>query len=405
MNESYKRNYQNNYLYIVAEGTIILGMAAVNMMNHALLNLFVWILIAGMCPYVLYYEDNRKNRRILECEALALCISVCESLGAILLHWILQSLQIVIKDSELLYCLEVTFSKVVLIFLYYVVIYRLRRKMDVIPSKEQYAIYITIFIYSLVNMLLITAEFMQKRVNYLWAANMGCIVLADLCLLYFVKISNENKFFENQVKALTQQAYIQHEYYLLQSEKYNGTLQILHDVNKHIKMIENLYMTNKGGVATEYLKQINDILKPLIPVEYTGNPILDILLADKKVCMNEKGIDFRIEVDHVDLTSIESIDITTIFGNLLDNAIAAAEQSPINKYVHIKINSYYQMIVVKIENGSCPVRWKYGVPVSKNGKNRGIGLLNVKRSVEKYDGDIKLKWENHVFIVEMFLNT
>ena len=33
----------------------------------------------------------------------------------------------------------------------------------------------------------------------------------------------------------------QYEYYLTQAKKYDQTIQILHDVNKHIKAIEGLY--------------------------------------------------------------------------------------------------------------------------------------------------------------------
>jgi len=45
------------------------------------------------------------------------------------------------------------------------------------------------------------------------------------------------------------------------------------------------------------------------------------------------------------------------------------------------------MVVVKIENSCNRVKWKNGMPVSEKGKNRGIGLLNVQNSIEKYDGN------------------
>lgn len=42
--------------------------------------------------------------------------------------------------------------------------------------------------------------------------------------------------------------------------------------------------------------------------------------------MREKGISVTIKVDNVNLNFLAPIDITTIFGNLLDNAIEAAEK-------------------------------------------------------------------------------
>ena len=37
----------------------------------------------------------------------------------------------------------------------------------------------------------------------------------------------------------------------------------------------------------------------------------------------EKGIEFQVRVNHIDLAFIDAMDLTTIFGNLIDNAIAA----------------------------------------------------------------------------------
>ena len=63
------------------------------------------------------------------------------------------------------------------------------------------------------------------------------------------------------------------------------------------------------------------------------------------------------------------------------------------------------MIVVNIENSCNDIKWKNGFPVSDKGKGRGLGLLNVQSSIEKYDGNMTLKQEEHKFIVGLFLNS
>ena len=94
-------------------------------------------------------------------------------------------------------------------------------------------------------MLVIVQNFRDGQKSYLSAVNMGCIVLADLYLLYYVKMADEKRYYENRVKALEQQAKMQYEYYLAQTEKYSQTVRILHDVDKHIRAIENLYGTER----------------------------------------------------------------------------------------------------------------------------------------------------------------
>ncbi|MBD5466032.1 MAG: sensor histidine kinase [Lachnospiraceae bacterium] len=405
MNSRYKKIFKRN-IYILIETIIVLCIVFINSINNSLLNLAVWFGAVGITVYFIYYEDKDKTlRRILECEALMFCMTVCESLGVILLRWILQAVNVSDINATMLHCLEATFPTIIIIFFYYMIISRLMKKSTVPYSRVQYIIYFIMLGYSFINMLVIIEIFAQGQINYLCTINMGCIVLADLYLLYFVKMADEKNYYENQVKVLEQQANIQYEYYLTQVKKYDKTVQILHDVKKHIKAIEDLYTADQGGTASDYANKIRDLLKPLIPVQYTENPILNILLTDKETIMKDKGISVEIKIDNVSLDFVEPIDVTTIFGNLLDNAIEAAEKAEGNKYVNIKIGSRHQMIIISIENSCDIVKWKNDFPISRKGKGRGIGLLNVRSSIDKYDGSLKLKQDNKKFVAELFLNS
>lgn len=405
MNSRYKRITSKKWIYILAQTGMVVGTLCVNLINVAILNLIAWVLLIAGFAYFLYYEDkDRPMRRVLECEALTLCMCVCESWGAILLRWILQVAEIKIMDETMLYCLQATFSKIVLIFLYYLLINRFMGKGTVPYSKTRYIIYGIMLVYSLVNVLVIVEMFNQGQKSYVCVVNMGCIVLADLYLLYFVKMADEKDEYEKEVMTLKQQAEMQYEYYMAQTKKYDQTTRILHDVNKHIKAIEGLYGADQDHMAGEYAKEIGDMLKPLIPVQYTENPMLNILLTNKEAIMKEKGISLEIKIDNVNLDFIAPMDVTTIFGNLLDNAIEATEKVTEDKYIYMKISSYHKMVSVSIENSCGNVKWKNGIPVSTKGKNRGIGLLNVRRSIEKYDGNLTLKQEKNKFMADLFLN-
>lgn len=85
MNGKYKKSSRNRYVYIVIETGTVIFTFCINMLNNSMLNLAVWGVLTGIIAYVLYYEDMDKPlRRIIECEALVFCMSVCESLGVIL---------------------------------------------------------------------------------------------------------------------------------------------------------------------------------------------------------------------------------------------------------------------------------------------------------------------------------
>ena len=275
----------------------------------------------------------------------------------------------------------------------------------VIPSKGLYRIYCIVFLFSFYNMLIIAKAFENGDINTELTINMGCIVLAVLFLIHFIKVANEKSFLEYEYKILEKQTDMQYKFYLQQEKKHNKTVQVLHDVNKHVKAIEQLYSNGKIELANEYTGEITTILKPLIPVKYTGNPLLDIILTDKKLIAAEKGIDFKVNIDNVDLNFIEAIELTTIFGNLLDNAVEACDEVEDKKSIILKIQQFNEMVSISVKNTYKQVKWKDGLPISEKGSNRGIGLRNVRRCVDKYDGDISFKEKGNYFVVDMFLNS
>lgn len=406
MNDRYNRTFRNKYVYYLAEAITVIGISIINLFNLWALNLTVWVTVVLIISYVFYYDDSDHTlRRIMESEVLFFYMVVCETLGVVFVDWMLKLFRIDLQTSIMRNCIEITFSKVVVIFMYYMVFIRLTNKKKAAFTKAQWVISFIILIYSLVNMLVIIEGTQQGQSGFSLTVNMGCIVLADLYLLYFIKVSNEKNYLESEVEILEKQASMQYEYYLAQEQKYNATVHILHDVDRHINGIEALYANDRKGEATEYVKEIKNMLEPLIPVKYTGNPILDILLTDKAAIIREKNIRLEIKVDNINMDFLDAIDATTIFGNLIDNAIEAAEKADGERYIRIRIMPLQEMVLVRIENNSLPLKWKNGMPVSEKGKNHGIGLLNVKRSIKKYDGDISFQQKNDMVIVDLLLNS
>jgi len=406
MNESYNKTFHNKYVYCLAEAIVIIGITIVNLLGSTILNLVIWTIVVIMLSVVLYFNDyDNVLRRIIECGVLLFYIAICETLGVVFVDWILKLFEIDLKISLMRECMEITFSKVVVIFMYYMIFTRLVNKKKISFTKVQWVINFIILVYSIINMLVIAEGLWQGQENFILFINMGCIVIADLYLLYFIKVSNEKSHLEGEIRILEQQAHLQYEYYLDQEKKYNATVTILHDVDKHIRSIEGLYANGENREATEYVKEIKDMLTPLIPVKCTGNPILDILLTDKAMISKEKKIKFDIKVENINMDFLEAMDATTIFGNLVDNAIEAAEKASGERSIKIHIMPYQEMVLARLENTSLPVKWKNGLPISQKGKNHGIGLLNVMRSIEKYDGDIVFGQNNNIITVDLFLNT
>ena len=408
MDERYHRTYQNRLIYVWSGIGNTIFMTALNLMGIPVLNLSAWIVLGGVGSGVLYYEDSIKRmKRIAECEALLIVITFTEAFGVLLMKWILLTANAQIRNPVMTTCLEVMVSKLVVIFVYFMAIRGVVKKHLAIHSKMQHTTCLVILLYSFINMLAIIQALSHDLNSGIFAVNMCCIVLADLYLLYFIKAADEKKAYDMKVRALEQQAKLQYDYYLQQDQKYNQTLQILHDVNRHIQSIKELSALGNAKETKKYAEQIGGILKPLIPNRYTGNAILDILLSDKVRQVEDRGIDFAVNLGGICFDFMEAIDITTIFGNLLDNALEACEavQDKPDKRIVLTAERFQEIVSVTVENDCNPVRWRAGMPVSEKGENRGIGLLNVRKSIDKYDGNLKLRESKGKFIAEFFLNT
>ena len=102
----------------------------------------------------------------------------------------------------------------------------------------------------------------------------------------------------------------------------------------------------------------------------------------------------------------ENSDLCVILGNLLDNAIEAAENSE-NKEIDVRIvyvknklkitvKNYYTGKIKKDTNGNF-------ISTKGDTKNHGIGLKSVIQTVNSYDGYIEVLTEHSVYQVDILM--
>lgn len=369
-----------------------------------------WIFVFGMVSYFLYFDDfDKPIQRVLDAVVMVLVFMVCETVGIVLLEYIFWKIRIQPLDPQVRAFFNMTFSMLVLLFFYYTVISRIWGKREAVRfTRIQWILHMIIAVYSVMNMIIIleaAGRMKGEMASFILLVNMGFIVFADMYFLYFIQFVEESNQLKLKLKLLEQQADLQYKYYARQEKNYRESVNILHDVDKHITAIEKLMDENNKNIAITYTKEISAILKPLIPQQLTNHPILNILLNDKIQLAQKANIDFQYKIDNIDLSFMNPVDVTTIFENLINNAMEACGQMQEMPWIRLKINSYYEMIAISIENIShnhCV--WKNDMPVSQKGQNHGIGLSNVQRVLKKYDGTMHLSSANGIFQCNIILN-
>ena len=154
----------------------------------------------------------------------------------------------------------------------------------------------------------------------------------------------------------------------------------------------------------KYIQDMGEYMQNQSELVSCGNKNLDSLLnyllgqAKKKL----NHVEYEVQVPS-DLC-ISAFDLNMILGNLIENAIEAAEQTK-DKWTSVDI--YYEkgMLSMEIKNS-----FQHELDVEKNKllstkeeKGHGIGLANVRKMVEKYQGFMDISNTNQIFTVKVML--
>lgn len=233
-------------------------------------------------------------------------------------------------------------------------------------------------------------------------ANFLMLYLYNL-LLHSISQQYEMKMLKTQLQAYANQLNV-----VLRGEEKIKALR--HDIKHHLS--ELMLLANKHDVAEiqKYIDEMNSFLKNPNEIVASGNLEIDSVLnfmlqkAEKEL----KTVDVKVmlpeKVRH-------SFDINVMLGNLLENAIEAAGKTE-NKYLSVHIKLKRGILKVKIENsfessGILCEEQNRKDTILKTTKpfteQHGIGLKNVKKIVEKYNGTMAVTAQEGIFCVNLLL--
>lgn len=225
-----------------------------------------------------------------------------------------------------------------------------------------------------------------------------CICLLCWFLIYFREKNEEKSKLLRIERELNES---QNKYYQLMLEK--ETRKFRHDLNNHLFCLRELAKREDLCEIKKYLDGMSSELQKIRELSYsTGNDLFDAILNDKLLDIS-KDIVVTVKGKFRHELSLDAIDVCTIFSNLLQNAVEELEPIRKSGFLNIEIRSGQQYTEIEIKNS---VRRR--VKLEKNGlpqtskedkKNHGMGLKNVKRTVERCHGNLKINSDEQVFSV------
>ncbi|MGO4945565.1 ATP-binding protein [Blautia sp. Sow4_E7] len=214
--------------------------------------------------------------------------------------------------------------------------------------------------------------------------------LSGMAVLYAYHIQVKEIQMRFEKDTLQNITNMQYQNYKLSKESIDIVNQKYHDLKHQINLLKTGADTEKAG---EYLEQMEREIKIYETQNKTGNKVLDTILTSKSMHCQRHGIELKFMGEGQLLNFMEDMDISALFGNMLDNAIESVVKikDRQKRLISIHVIQERQFIRIRTEN-YCEedVQFQDGLPVTtkKDKRFHGYGTKSIKKIVEKYGGSV-----------------
>lgn len=229
--------------------------------------------------------------------------------------------------------------------------------------------------------------------------------LSGIAVLYAYHIQVKEVQIRFEKDALHNIMEMQYKNYQLSKENIDMVNQKYHDLKHQINILKTQSYTGK---STSYLEKMEREIRVYETQNKTGNQILDAVLTNKAMICQNKEIELKFIVDGEALSFMDDMDVSALFGNMLDNAIESAEkqQEKQKRLIWLYVTREKQFVRIRTEN-YCDekIHFKNGMPVTtkKDRQLHGYGMKSIKSTVEKYHGSVVAAQENNWFELKILL--
>ena len=184
----------------------------------------------------------------------------------------------------------------------------------------------------------------------------------------------------------------------LVSEKY-------HDLKHQIAWLRK----GDGSEETkEYLDRMEEEIRDFETQANTGNEILDTIVMSAGLKAKDEHVRITCIADGTLLSFMDKMDISALFGNLIDNAVEAVceVKDPDRRLINLTVEARKGFLVIQCENcceGERTIRDGLPVTTKQDKKYHGFGTKSILRIAQKYGGNAVFTTENRWFKAKILI--
>lgn len=169
-----------------------------------------------------------------------------------------------------------------------------------------------------------------------------------------------------------------------------------HDIRHQVRRL-----SGPSGSAREFLEGVSDLISIYDAGMQTSNEALDVILTEKSLLCQSRGIQLTCTVDGRPLAFMEEQDVYSLFGNALDNAIEAvsALPDPDRRLIDVSTREVGGSVSVQVRNFyEGELAFEDGLPrTTHTGELHGYGMRSLRLVAERYGGTLTVNAEDGIF--------
>lgn len=309
-------------------------------------------------------------------------------------------------DSQFIYiriAFDVLFTALYCFAAYKLLARYLKKEARAFDGRAKNYIYVILFIaLSFINNHLMSIyDSTSNNTKYLTFA---VVILLDIIylsvqfgLFHFMKIVSDKNVLEHML-------YEKEKQYEISRSNIEIINMKCHDLKKQIEALE---MANESDRA-ESFAEIKKAVMLYDSVVKTSNDTLNVLLTEKSIYCESKGIRFSCVADASRLEFMNTIDLYSMLGNAIDNAIESSERMPPEKRaISLTIKNAGGMTSMQITNyytGKLKLDDNGVVLTSKKNTNiHGFGVKSIQHVVKKYNGTMQIDANDGIFVLQILI--
>ncbi len=231
------------------------------------------------------------------------------------------------------------------------------------------------------------------------------LIILNIFVFYFYNLilKYTNMEYENNFLELANDAYKSQIDIISNNNK--ETLRLRHDIHNHILAMQLLINNQDYYKLNEHMNSMVNQIDEKHLYSVSKNTTLDALLNYKLSLISNLNTEIKCNITLPKEDFMPLFDLTIIFGNLLDNIYEALKDAPIKK---LNINIVYEKGILYINTKNTylnsPVVVDKNFVTIKTDKNlHGFGIKNIKKVVDKYNGEYTSYIKNNFFTSEIML--